>query len=66
MYNYPCKGCQDRYIGCHSDCEKYISARVEHTGITEKARAVRYAELDAEIYRRNGCERRRKRARLSV
>lgn len=19
----PCKGCQDRYLGCHSECEKY-------------------------------------------
>ena len=19
-----CKGCQDRYVGCHSKCDKYI------------------------------------------
>ena len=23
----PCKGCAERYIGCHSDCEKYAVYR---------------------------------------
>lgn len=21
----PCKGCTERYVGCHSECEKYIT-----------------------------------------
>ena len=23
----PCKDCQDRFLGCHSKCEKYIAFR---------------------------------------
>ena len=25
----PCKGCSDKCMGCHSDCEKYLSFREE-------------------------------------
>lgn len=24
-----CNGCKDRYVGCHSSCEKYIEDRAE-------------------------------------
>ena len=24
-----CKGCSDRHIGCHADCEKYIREKEE-------------------------------------
>ena len=27
MRKYPCKGCQDRNLGCHDRCEKYLDAR---------------------------------------
>lgn len=20
----PCKGCDDRYVGCHGECDKYV------------------------------------------
>ena len=23
----PCKGCEDRYVGCHSTCGKYLEYR---------------------------------------
>lgn len=23
----PCKGCTSRYVGCHSECDKYIEFR---------------------------------------
>ena len=23
----PCKGCEERYAGCHSECEKYIEIK---------------------------------------
>jgi len=26
----PCKGCQDRRIGCHGDCEKYREFHAEN------------------------------------
>ena len=25
-----CKGCQDRYVGCHSKCEKYKQFKKEN------------------------------------
>lgn len=25
----PCKGCKDRYILCHAECEKYINFRAQ-------------------------------------
>lgn len=28
---YPCKGCTERYVGCHSECEKYIEAKKNRT-----------------------------------
>ena len=26
----PCKDCGDRYLGCHSDCERYKSYKEEN------------------------------------
>jgi len=26
---YPCKGCKDRYVGCHSDCKLYLDKKDE-------------------------------------
>lgn len=23
----PCKGCKDRYVGCHDKCDKYLAFR---------------------------------------
>lgn len=28
-YKYPCQDCQDRTVGCHSKCEKYLTVREE-------------------------------------
>lgn len=51
-----CKNCEDRTVGCHSTCERYIKAKAEHDAIREaeyelktKARAVnsvRYGSLE--------------------
>jgi hypothetical protein len=35
MTNYPCKGCTDRVVGCHSTCQKYQDAKAEYE--SEKA-----------------------------
>ena len=24
-----CAGCEDRHVGCHSDCEKYLAEKAE-------------------------------------
>ena len=26
---FPCRGCEDREIGCHSKCERYLAAKDE-------------------------------------
>lgn len=49
MKTSPCKYCRDRYVGCHSQCIKYIDfqqmnevikqKRVEMNGINEYERA---------------------------
>lgn len=36
--NAPCKGCQDRQVGCHSTCEKYLAYQAEREAIREKNR----------------------------
>lgn len=39
IINGPCQGCADRYVGCHSKCELYISFRKELD--EEKAKEIR-------------------------
>jgi hypothetical protein len=39
----PCKGCEDREIGCHDRCEKYQEYRqqnIEHNVMVANARRV--------------------------
>lgn len=38
-----CKGCNDRFAGCHADCEKYEAQCAEHKEFLSKKRAVRKA-----------------------
>lgn len=43
MISGPCKDCTERYVGCHSKCEKYVDFRkrldaeneIRHKKITE-------------------------------
>lgn len=30
---YDCEGCENRHVGCHSDCEIYINKRREHDAL---------------------------------
>ncbi len=32
----PCLGCKDRFIGCHSKCDKYIKYRNEYDKLNKK------------------------------
>ena len=43
----PCKDCQERHHGCHSECEKY-KAMVEHGDMIKKAKSEAY-ELNRPI-----------------
>lgn len=33
MKTAPCKGCQDRHIGCHATCEVYLAYHAERVKI---------------------------------
>ena len=33
-----CRYCEDRVVGCHSTCEKYISAKTKHDEINKRRR----------------------------
>ena len=39
-----CKGCQDRSVGCHGVCQKYLEARSEY----ERKKDVLYQKINAE------------------
>lgn len=41
-----CKDCKDRYVGCHSTCEKYINAKKEYDELQEKIKKSKYREND--------------------
>lgn len=41
-----CYKCTDRKLGCHSVCEKYISACKKHKELTEKYYAERRKQQD--------------------
>ena len=36
---FSCKGCDERYVGCHSTCEKYIQEKIAHNAAKEAERA---------------------------
>lgn len=36
-----CRYCEERELGCHSKCEKYITAKAEHDRINEEMRKAR-------------------------
>ena len=38
MIKSPCKDCKDRFVGCHSHCEKYKKFRSEWQNENEKIR----------------------------
>ena len=38
MKNAPCKGCEDRRLGCHGKCEKYKAWRAGMDKAAEKRR----------------------------
>lgn len=60
MKHAPCMNCQDRVLGCHSQCERYKGFRAELDEINRKRReddlrasaSHRRVRLDAELSRR--------------
>lgn len=48
MITPPCKGCEDRFVGCHSTCDRYKEYRVKINEGNTKMKA------DNEVRFRNG------------
>ena len=46
---FPCKNCEEREIGCHGYCEKYIKAKAE----SDAAIQARVKVFTAEAYRKS-------------
>lgn len=46
----PCKDCPDRYVGCHSKCNKYIDYKLKLEKYKEEQREKKYVNKQ---YRRN-------------
>lgn len=57
-----CKGCEKRYIGCHSECEDYIQETKELKERNEKIKAERlkYCTALGQEYKRIARARKRK------
>lgn len=36
--SYSCKGCEERHVGCHATCEKYLAAKAERDAMNESLR----------------------------
>lgn len=42
----PCKGCEDRVIGCHSVCERYITWKAERDEIKKELTKIAMQEQE--------------------
>ena len=56
----PCKDCMERYIGCHSSCEKYIEWRKEFDEQKKEILKVRIVENEANARRNAGIRKMQK------
>ena len=46
MSIYPCKGCLDRFVGCHGTCQKYQEAHAENESKKASIRKIKKTEND--------------------
>lgn len=51
---FPCKNCGDRYVGCHSKCDRYIKSQAENERIKKSIRSKKSVDNDvlATAYKR--------------
>lgn len=42
----PCKGCEDRVIGCHSVCDKYITWKAERDKLKKELTKIAMQEQE--------------------
>lgn len=57
-----CKHCTERYVGCHSDCEKYLEDKAKYEAAkAEYSEAVKeYSQLDGYEYKKRAQYKREK------
>lgn len=55
-----CKGCKNRYPGCHSICPEYIGWKADRDKKLEKARKKRQTELEFIDSKIKQCEKLRR------
>lgn len=53
----PCHNCPDRYVGCHSLCERYKAFREEIRKLNEKINKVKEADRIYDSYVYDNCSR---------
>ena len=57
----PCKDCKDRYLGCHSKCEKYIEYKENKITQGIELRNNKINAYNVDSYFRKKIEKNRKR-----
>lgn len=48
---YCCKDCQERFIGCHATCEKYIAQNAAHLEEKQREKEIKSVERMMKDYR---------------
>ena len=56
---FPCKNCGDRYVGCHSSCEKYTEAKATYDKHAAWVREMNQNEEDFKDFKINAVIRSR-------
>lgn len=55
----PCKDCPDRYLGCHSECEKYIAYDILND--IRRDQALREKHREDDLFKSSRHNRKKKR-----
>ncbi len=50
-----CKDCNDRFVGCHSECSKYLKAKEEHKVQKEWAEKHKTPNISSYDFNRVAC-----------
>lgn len=66
MTGYPsfppcCEGCQERRVGCHAQCARYLDAKKQHEERKRQIEREQQRVVDAVSLLRRGAERSKKR-----
>jgi len=58
----PCKGCEDRHVGCHSECDAYIAFK----NIREEEREAVHKKKRVDEYQFVAAQRMKKKKRQKI